>query len=178
MSRDRLLRTLLVVASITGPTGAHAQPAGTAANARVPGSAVVTVEGSEYLIRIECRERSRPEAGFSTEPNRVTRAETGGRSNMVALNLRPWPKTDDVLVSLDRYVAWLPVPSSAAGVLTLDLAMSPATVMRDGVPQAVTYDMWTAGDRPPGRDGIRIRANCSERDPSAPAFRKVGGLAR
>lgn len=176
MRLTRLVPALLAVVSPVLQAGVMAQQANATGNERFPGSAVVSVEDSEYLIRIECRVRNRPEAGFSTEPNRVTRGETGGRSNMVALNLRPWQGSDDVLVSLDRYVAWVPVPASDAGVLTLELAMSPASVVRNGAPTAVTYDMWKDGDRPPGREQVRIQANCNVRDPAAPAYRKVGDL--
>jgi hypothetical protein len=166
----------LVAVMALAQTGAVAQQADGAGNDRFPGSAVVSIDDGEYLIRIECRARNRPEAGFSTEPNRVTRADTGGRSNMVTLNLRLWQDSTDVLVSLDRYVAWLPVPASNGGVLALELAMSPASVVRNGKPTTVTYDMWKSGNRPPGRDQVRIQANCSARDPAAPAFRKVGGV--
>ncbi|MBK9168743.1 MAG: hypothetical protein IPM24_14910 [Bryobacterales bacterium] len=173
MRATRPALALLAVAPLGLHLSAVAQQAASAGNDRFPGSAVVSVEDREYLIRIECRERGRPEAGFSTELNRVTRADTGGRSNMASLNLRRWQDSPDVVVSLDRYVAWLPVPTSNAGVLTLELAMSPASVVRNGAPTAVTYDMWKAGDRPPGHDRVRIVANCRVRDPAAPAFRKV-----
>lgn len=141
---------------------------------RFPGSAVVTVEQNEYLIRIECRVQGRPEAGFNTEPNRITREQTGGRYNMVALGLRPWQDTGDVVVSLDRFVAWMPVPTSVGGLLSLELTMSPTTVTRDGAPALVTYDMWQSGDRPPGREGVRVQVDCNARDPEAPAIRKAG----
>ena len=146
-------------------------------NARFPGSAVVTVGENEYTIRIECRVQGQPEAGFTTEPNRITREETGGQYNMVTLRLRPWQDTQDVIVSLEGYVAWIPAPASAGGTLSLELEMSPASVVRNNAPVALTYDMWQSGDRPPGRDGVKFAADCSQRDPEAPSFRKLpGGL--
>lgn len=172
------MRFAMVVASLfAATTSLQAQASGRQADSapdeRHPGSAVVTVGDSEYLIRVECRVRGRPEAGFTTEPNRITREQTN-RSNMVTLRLRPWQDTKDVIVSLDGFVAWMPTPGSSAGVLRLELAMSPTSVMRDGSLVALTYDMWQRGDRPPGRDGVKVAVNCLTRDPSAPAFRKVG----
>ena len=52
------------------------------------GSAVIRVDDAEYKILIRCNDASRPELGFSTEPNRITRAAMGGRYNMVNLRLR------------------------------------------------------------------------------------------
>lgn len=162
----------LFAATSSLPAQASGRQAGSAPDERHPGSAVVTVGDSEYTIRVECRVRGQPEAGFTTEPNRITREQTN-RSNMVTLRLRPWPGTKDVIVSLDGFVAWMPTPTSSAGVLTLELAMSPASVVRDGSPVALTYDMWQRGDRPAGRDGVKLVINCLTRDPNAPAFRKV-----
>lgn len=140
----------------------------------VDGSAVVRVDEGEYKILIQCDDASRPELGFSTEPNRITRAATGGRYNMVNLRLRRWKDTGDVIVSFDRYVAWIRQPGSASGTLSLKLDMSPTTVLRDNMPVAVTYDMWTGGDRPPGQSGVEIEAQCGKRDPEAPSFRRIG----
>ena len=137
------------------------------------GSAVVTVDDSEYKIRIQCDTFARPELGFATEPNRVTREATGGQGNTVGLRLRPWKETGDVMVTLERYVAWIPQPTSTGGVLSLTIDMSPASVMRDNMPVLLTYDMWKSGDRPPGRDGVQFEANCTLRDPEAPSYRKV-----
>lgn len=170
----RVATVLLAATALLPPARAGAQGRD-AGNDRFPGSAVVTIDDAEYLIRIECRVRGRPEAGLSTEPNRITREATGGRYNMLSLHLRPWQDTGDVLVSVDRYVAWIPSPTSEGGVLSLELAMSPASVVRQGVPVAVTYDMWKGGDRPAGLDGVRIVANCNARDPEAPAFRRIEG---
>lgn len=77
------------------------------------------------------------------------------------------------MINLDRYVAWVPLPSTGDGVLELTLAMSPATSLQGGVPDALTYDDWIAGDRPEGFDGVRIEVNCKILDPDAPAFRKL-----
>jgi hypothetical protein len=142
---------------------------------RFDGSAVIRVDDNEYTIRIECDARARPERGFGTEPNRITRADTGGRSNMVSLRLRQWRDTGEVLVTLDGFLAWIPRPTSEAGILALDLDMSPTSVVRDGVPTAVTYDMWHSGDRPPGKGGVEIVADCTRRDPAAPSHRKLPG---
>ncbi len=141
----------------------------------VPGSATVWVGDAEYKIRIECDVASQPELGFTTEPNRITRRDTGGQYNMVNLRLRPWKETGDVMVTLEGTVAWLPRPTSSGGVLAMQVDLSPASIMRDGTPVLLTYDMWNAGDRPPGRDGVRFEANCADRDPEAPAYRKIPG---
>jgi hypothetical protein len=117
--------------------------------------------------------RARPELGFTTEANRVVRAATGGRYNMVKLRVRPWKDTEEAIVSFESYVAWIPRPTSAGGVLSLEVDMSPASTMRDGVPVMLTYDMWSAGERPEGRDGVKFEAQCGSRDPEAPAYRKV-----
>jgi hypothetical protein len=136
-----------------------------------PGSAVVTVGDGEHTIAILCDDASRPELGFRTEPNRVTRARSG-KSNMVGLSLRPWKETGHVVVSLDRYVAWLPQPASSAGVLTLEIDMSPISIVRDGTPALLTYDMWQAGERPPGQK-VRAEATCGLEGPAAPSYRRV-----
>ena len=140
------------------------------------GSAVVREQGgdSEALIRILCDEVSRPEAGFTTEANRVTRAETG-RSNQASLRLRPWQDTDDILITSTWGVAWIPRPASAAGALAMEVEVRPPTLMRDNMPVAVTYDMWKAGDLPDERRVIEFEANCGTRDPEAPAWRRLPG---
>lgn len=162
-------------AILLAPGQAAAQQGRSAPNARFPGSAVVTVGDDEYTIRIECRVQSRPELGFTTEPDRITREETGGRYNMVTLRLRPWQDTNDVLVSLENYVAWLPAPASTGGVLTLEVDLSPASMMRDGAAVALTYDMFSSGDRPVGQEGVQFRADCNQRDAEAPSHRKITG---
>lgn len=139
----------------------------------VDGSATVRVDGAEYKILIRCDDASRPELGFSTEPNRITRAAMGGRYNMVNVRLRRWKDTADVVVSLNGYVAWIPQPTSASGTLSLKLDMSPVKVVRGDKPVLLTYDMWTSGERPPGREGVEIEAQCGQRDPEAPSFRRI-----
>ena len=141
------------------------------------GSAVVRQKGgdSEALIRIECDEAGTPEAGFTTEPNRITREETGGQRNMASLRLRPWQDTDDVLITTNWGVAWIPRPASSGGVLSMELEVRPPTLMRDGMPTAVTYDMWKAGDVPETSEIVEFEANCTTRDPDAPAWRKLPG---
>lgn len=138
-----------------------------------PGSAVVVSGTDEYTIRILCDDASRPERGFSTEPNRVTRAETGGRINGVNLRLRPWKDSGDVLISLDGAgQAWVPRPPSAGGLLEVGVALRPVTYLKDGVPTLVSYEMWKAGDVPPDEQQVSFKANCTTRDPAAPAYRK------
>lgn len=164
----------LVAVFLARPGALAAQDPTPSESARFPGSAVVVVDDNEFLVRLECRVEGRPEAGFITEANRITRQETG-RSNMVALRLRPWQDTDDVVISLEGWVAWMPRPVSVGGVLALEVDMAATTVVgADGTPVLTTYDMWQNGDRPPGRDGVRFEANCAERDPDAPAYRKRG----
>lgn len=145
-----------------------------AAQERSAGTAIIHVGQDEYTIPIECDDATRPELGFSTEPSRITKQATG-RTSGVRLGLRQWQETDYVVISLDRYVAWMPRPASAGGVLRLTLDMSPVTILRDGSPVALTYDMWMDGERPAGIEGVSFEAQCSNRDPEAPAYRKVPG---
>lgn len=165
---------LALAASLVLPGTARGQERVGSESARFPGSAVVVVDDNEFLVRLECRVEGRPEAGFITEANRITREETG-RSNMVALRLRPWQDTDDVVVSLEGWVAWMPRPTSVAGVLEVELDMAATSSVRDGQPVLTTYEMWQSGDRPEGRSGVRFEADCAQRDPDAPAYRKLGG---
>ncbi len=136
------------------------------------GAAVVRYEDNEYTIPIECDDASRPELGFNTEPNRTTRERTG-RTSMVNFRLRPSGEPDESIVSFERYVAWIPQPTSAGGVLSMSLDLSPITVFRNGAPVLLTRDMWLDGDRPAGISGVEIEAQCTTRDPEAPSFRKI-----
>jgi hypothetical protein len=136
------------------------------------GTAIILVDDQEYTIPIVCEDPSRPASGLYTEPQRLTRERTG-RASGVRLTIRPWKDTAQLVVSLDRYVAWVPAPSEGGSVLEMTLAMSPASSPRDGIPAALTYDEWLAGDRPPGLENVRIEANCGDLDPAAPAFRKL-----
>ncbi|MGI9627378.1 MAG: hypothetical protein ACR2QM_11130 [Longimicrobiales bacterium] len=141
------------------------------------GSAVVQVADDEYTITILCDDASRPELGFTTEANRITREATG-RSNMVSLRLRPWKDTDDILVSLEggtAWAAWMGRPSSAGGVLSMDVVLRPTSLVRDYMPTLVTYEMWQDGDIPDGERQVSFEANCSVRDPEAPSYRKLPG---
>lgn len=144
------------------------------ANAAEPanGTATIRVDDSEYTIPIVCDDTSRPESGVFTEPQRVTRERTG-RASAVRLTIRPWQDPAWLVVSLDRYVAWLPMPSTGNGILELELAMSPASYLHDNSPVALTIDDWQAGNRPEGLAGVRIAADCNHLDPGAPAFRKL-----
>lgn len=141
---------------------------------RFEGSATVQVDTNIYTIPIECDDAARPELGFSTEPSRITRERTG-RTSGVRLVLRTWKETDMVVISLDRYVAWMPRPPSAAGILELTLDMSPVSATVNGMPKLLSYDDWMAGDRPEGLSNVRIVANCQSRDPNAPSFKKAQG---
>lgn len=146
-----------------------------AAAQRFEGTAIVRVADDEYTIPIECDDVARPELGFSTEPSRITRERTG-RTSGVNLRLRGWPDhPGETVVSLDRYVVWMEQPASSGGTLSLTLDMSPVSVVRGGVPVALTYDMWMAGDRPEGIAGVYIEAQCTSRDPEAPSYRKIPG---
>ena len=144
--------------------------AGSIAQERYKGTATVRVADDEYTIPIECNDPSDPNQGFYTEANRKTREETG-RSSGVRLNVRSWKETTDLVVSLDRYVAWVPVPLFAGGEATLD--MSPASSLKNNMPEALTYERWMSGERPEGLQGVKITADCTARDPNAPAFRKI-----
>ena len=161
MNRTRM--TLPVLVLVAGWVQA-AEPAN--------GTAIVSVDDKEYTIPVVCDDPSSPASGVYTEPQRESRERTG-RASGVRLTIRPWRETSDVVVSLDRYVAWVPRPSSAEGVLELTLAMSPASSLQGGVPDALTYDEWMAGERPEGLDDVRIVVNCQFLDPDAPAFRKL-----
>lgn len=145
---------------------AHAQE-------RHKGTAVVVVEDKEYTITIECEDALRPEAGFSTEPGRVVREQTG-RNNPARLTVRQWQDSGDLVVTLDRYVAWVPAPSSVDGVMSMTIDMSPSSSLKDGIPVTMTHDQWVSGDRPAGVSGVRIVADCKRRDPDAPSYRVIG----
>ena len=144
------------------------------AQERVAGTATVQVEANLYTIPIECDDAGRPELGFSTEPSRITRERTG-RTSGVRLVLRTWKETDMVVISLDRYVAWMPRPSSDAGVLEMTLDMSPISSTANGMPKLLSFDDWQAGNRPEGLSNVQVRADCTFRDSSAPSFKKVQG---
>lgn len=161
----------ILIALVPSPTAAQER----ARPVLHPGSAVVRPQegDGEALIRILCDEAGRPEAGFTTEANRVTRAETGGTYNRASLRLRPWKETDDVLITTDWGIAWVPRPTSAGGVLSMEVEVRPGRLVRDGMPVLVTYDMWKAGDVPDERNVVEFEANCSTRDPAAPAWRRV-----
>ena len=175
------IATILIL-WVSTPAGAQERPRAERVQRRElhAGSALVRRQGgdSEALIRILCDEAGRPEAGFTTEANRVTRAETGGKYNRTSLRLRPWKDTDDVLITTDWGIAWVPRPASAGGVLDMDVEVRPNQVQRDGRPVLVTYDMWKAGDVPGDRTVVEFEADCVTRDPAAPSWRRldpVGG---
>lgn len=162
-TNQKRLFVVLVLASVTA--GAYAKD-------RHAGTAVVRVDDREYTIPIECNDVARPELGFSTEPSRITREATG-RTSGVRLIVRQWKETSYLVISLDRYVAWVPTQPSAGGVLKMTLDMSPVSSLRDGTPTLLTYDMWMEGDRPAGITGVSFEAQCGYRDPDAPSFKKL-----
>lgn len=136
------------------------------------GTAIVRVADAEYTIPITCDELAHPENGLFTEPSRITRERTG-RSSGIRLTIRPWKETDYVVVSLDRYVAWIPRQETGDGTLNLTLGMSAASTLKDGVPKALTFEDWMAGDRPAGLDSVTIEADCNVLYSDAPSFRKL-----
>lgn len=136
------------------------------------GTATVRVEDREYTIPIVCSETKSTKIDIYTEPQRITRERTG-RASSVRLTIRSWKETDDVIVNVDRYVAWIPRDSISDGLVKLSLSMSPTTLVQGGMPVAMTYDEWQSGNRPKGVDDVEIVADCSNLDPDAPAFRKI-----
>jgi hypothetical protein len=134
--------------------------------------ATVRMTDREYTIPIECDDPARPEFGLATEPARITREATG-RSSGVNLRVRRWQDTDELSVALDRYVAWIPAPSSANGRMAFTLDMSPISVMRDGQLTLLTHELWTRGDRPPGIAGVTIDVDCTTRSPDVPNSRAL-----
>ena len=144
-----------------------------AAQERVEGTATVRVQADEYTIPIECNDAKRPMLGVFTEPARITRERTN-RSSGVHLTIRPWKDTDDLIVSLDRYVAWVSSPPGAGGVLNLlKLDMSPLSKIDNGIPALLSYEDWEKGNRPEGLNDVFIRADCRNRDAESPSFRKL-----
>ena len=136
------------------------------------GTATIRVDDNEYTIPIVCSDTTSPQIDLYTEPQRITRERTG-RASSVRLTIRPWKESTDLIVKLDRYVAWIPRRSIADGILEVSLSMSPTTSVREGMPVALTYDEWLSGNRPEGLDNVKIVANCGFLDPDAPSFRKI-----
>lgn len=163
MTVNKFPRTLLILL---------AYAAGAQAVESANGTATVRVDNKQYTIPIVCDNPASPETGLYTEPQRVTRERTGHASG-VRLTIRPWRDTSDLIVNLDRYVAWIPRSATADGVLEISLSMSPTTSLQDGMPVALTYDEWRAGNRPDGLASVKIVANCGYLDPDAPAFQKL-----
>ncbi len=135
------------------------------------GKAVVLTDDGEYTVLIEC-DQDRPEHGFRTRPNRVTREATG-QNNPINVRLRDWQDTDTVVLSVDRYVAWLPRPTSSGPLLELELEMSPNGDQQGGMPVVMTHERWTAGERFPGTRTVRLRVTCGGGEGTVPGFRKL-----
>ena len=125
----------------------------------------------EHLLPIECRDAGDPAAGISTEPARITRTWTNQRSSE-RFNLRPWKNGTHAVVSLGKYIAWIPTPAAEGPILKLTLEMSPASSLVNGIPRAMTFDRWMAGDRSEALT-VSIEANCATRDPATPRFRRI-----
>lgn len=179
MTRRSRAGALLNAAPVLAALSLHLAPRPLPAQEPEPlptyeGSAVVRLADAEYTIAILCEDPARPELGFRTEPNRITRERTG-RPNMVSLRLEPWGDTGDVRVSLDDSVAWMVRPVSSGGLLAFETRMSPVSITREGVPARLTYQMWKRGERPDEGPGVAVAARCGERDPGAPAFRRIPG---
>ena len=137
------------------------------------GTAVARVGDHDYTVIIEC-DQSVPELGFRTQPNRLTR-EAIGKSNPINIRLRRWEETDSLVLSVDKYVAWIPRPTSTAGLLEVTVEMSPNSEVRGGTPTLMTHDRWVAGERFEGGRSIRLRATCSAPAGAAPGTATVGG---
>lgn len=169
--RERLSMTVGKLPNILLPVllscGAGAQAAESA-----NGTATIRVDDNEYTIPIVCSDTTSSEVDLYTEPQRITRERTG-RASSVRLTIRPWKETTDLIVNLDRYVAWITQKSIADGIFEISLSMSPTTYLRDGIPVALTYDEWLSGNRPEGVDDVRIVTNCGYLDPDALSFRKI-----
>ena len=169
----RLSMRTILFALLLAPATAEAQS--TVRSPRSEGSAIVRVDEGEYTITILCDDASRADLGFTTEANRITRAATG-RRNMVSLRVRPWKDTDDIQITLEggtAWTAWIPKPSSARELLSLDVVLRPVSYVRDNMPGLLTYEMWKSGDISEGERELEFEANCSVRDPDAPSYRKL-----
>ena len=172
--RNPKLKTRLVFAALSllvFPT-ADANAQANADQTLFEGTAVIRVENNEYTVPIECDDALLPELGFNTEPSRITRERTG-RTSMVNYRLRASGEPNESVVSFERYVAWIPQPTSVGGVLSMSLDLSPITILRDNQPVLLTRDMWLNGDRPVGISGVSVEAQCASRDPEAPSFRRI-----
>ncbi len=84
------------------------------------GTATIRVADKEYTIPIVCDAAASVGIGLYTEPQRVTRERTG-RASGVRLTIRPWKETTDMIVNLDRYVAWIPRSATHDGILETSL---------------------------------------------------------
>ena len=149
------------------PERLHAQPTRTA---RTPGTAVLTVGSDVYSLVIECDDAAQPEAGFSTLPSRLMR-ERHGRTNGANVRLRAWDERE-VVVSVDRFVAWLPTPSAQGDTLRLQLAMSRNSELRDKRPVLMTHERWQAGERFGAPQSVSLKAWCGSVADDAPSYRR------
>ncbi len=137
------------------------------------GSAVVQLGGQEYTIPILCDDATSAAAGFITEPSRITRERTG-RSSPINLRARPVDGHDELIVTLDRYLTWIPSSATSGASLEAQIDMGPITILRDGLPVLVTREMWANGEQDTAVEGVLINARCDARDPAAPASRRIG----
>ena len=87
------------------------------------GKAVVLTDDGEYTVLIEC-DQDRPEHGFRTRPNRVTREATG-QNNPINVRLRDWQDTDTVVLSVDGEAVRKLRPTTSGRLDKLEREMSP-----------------------------------------------------
>ena len=138
-----------------------------------PGTAVVQVADGEHTIPIDCYVRSRPDLGFTTEPNQVTRLRTG-RISSIDLSVGP-ADTDGTHISLEGYVAKIPNPTSDEGSLSLSVDLTREDASADRVAAvAFARGEGAVGGRAPDALRVVIEAQCNERVPDAPAYRDLG----
>jgi hypothetical protein len=137
------------------------------------GSAVIQVGDQEYTIPILCDDATSAAAGFITEPSRVTRERTG-RSSLVNLRARPVEGHDELIVTLDRYLTWIPSSAASGPSLEVEIDMGLITILRDNMPVLVTREMWANGEQGTEIEGVIIEARCDARDPAAPTSRRIG----
>lgn len=169
----RIVVAGLLVLALPTSSAAQVGRGGDGPRPEAEGSAVVRVDQAEYTVPILCFDATDASAGFITEPSRVTRERTGRASQVTLRAGTTEDHPGELTVNLDRYVAWIPAPESGP-TMTLQLDMSPVTVMVEGMPKLLTRDQWMAGERPEGLSGAWFQATCDRRDPGAPSFRRIG----
>jgi len=137
------------------------------------GTAVIQVADGEYTLPIDCYAKSRPDLGFTTEPNQVTRLRTG-RLSPIDLSITPRSESEEMVIALDGYVARIPRLSATDGTLSLSVDLSREDTSR-GTTSAVAFTRDNAANGLHDADRVRVRidAQCEERSAEAPAHRTV-----